>query len=102
MENHRYLHASRLFTLAKVVHDNLEDESNQSVIDIEMAFPVVQRQWDAVSVFGPQIIQRSTHYLRISEQSPEVGYQHFKSLFIYVLNYFTAHCRINGWTYAFR
>ncbi|CAO3621888.1 unnamed protein product [Mucor fragilis] len=71
LENHRYLHASRLYTLAKQVHDYLEQEKERSTIDIEVAFPVIQRQWDAVSAFGPQIIQRSTHYLRVSEQSTE-------------------------------
>lgn len=72
LENHRYLHASRLYTLAKQVHDYLEQEKERSTIDIEVAFPVIQRQWDAVSAFGPQIIQRATHYLRVSEQSTEV------------------------------
>lgn len=72
LENHRYLHASRLYILAKQVHEYLEKEKTKSIIDIEVAFPVIQRQWDAVCVFGPQIIQRSMHYLRISEQSSEV------------------------------
>lgn len=54
------------------MHEYLEKEKTKSTIDIEVAFPVIQRQWDAVCVFGPQIIQRSMHYLRISEQSSEV------------------------------
>lgn len=72
LENHRYLHASRLYILAKQVHAYLEQEKGSSTIDIEVAFPVIQRQWDAVSAFGPQIIQRATHYLRVSEQATEV------------------------------
>ena len=72
LENHRYLHASRLYILAKKVHEYLDQEKKRSTIDIEVAFPVIQRQWDAVSAFGPQIIQRSTHYLRVSEQTTEV------------------------------
>ncbi|KAL7329075.1 hypothetical protein PS15p_207240 [Mucor circinelloides] len=71
LENHRYLHASRLYVLAKQVHEYLDQEKEKSTIDIEVAFPVIQRQWDAVSAFGPQIIQRSTHYLRVSEQTTE-------------------------------
>ncbi|KAK4518497.1 RNA export factor gle2 [Mucor velutinosus] len=71
LENHRYLHASRLYILAKQVHAYLEQEKGSSTIDIEVAFPVIQRQWDAVSAFGPQIIQRATHYLRVSEQATE-------------------------------
>lgn len=73
LENHRYLHASRLYVLAKQVHEYLEDEKKKSTIDIEVAFPVIQRQWDAVSAFGPQIVQRAAHYLRVSEQSSEVN-----------------------------
>jgi hypothetical protein len=72
LENHRYLHASRLYILAKKVHEYLDQEKERSTIDIEVAFPVIQRQWDAVSAFEPQIIQRSTHYLRVSEQTTEV------------------------------
>lgn len=73
LENHRYLHASRLYTLAKRVHEYLEEEKEKSTIDLEVAFPVIQRQWDAVSAFGPQIVQRSIYYLRVSEQSSEVS-----------------------------
>lgn len=72
LENHRYLHASRLYVLARKVHTYLEEEKEKSTIDLEVAFPVIQRQWDAVSAFGPQIVQRSVHYLRVSEQSSEV------------------------------
>lgn len=72
LENHRYLHASRLYVLAEQVHGYLEQEKERSTIDLEVAFPVIQRQWDAVSAFGPQIIQRATHYLRVSEQATEV------------------------------
>ncbi|KAI8067633.1 uncharacterized protein B0P05DRAFT_552326 [Gilbertella persicaria] len=71
MENHRYLHASRLFVLAEKVYDYLEQEKQKSFVDIEVAFPVIQRQWDAVSAFKQHIIQRSLHYLCISEQTPE-------------------------------
>ncbi|CAO3650291.1 unnamed protein product [Mucor hiemalis] len=71
LENHRYLHASRLYTLAKKVHEYLEEEAKRSTVDMEVAFPVIQRQWDAVSAFGPQIVQRATRYLRVTEQNSE-------------------------------
>lgn len=80
LENHRYLHASRLYTLAERVYEYIEEEKQRSIIDIELAFPVIQRQWDAVSAFKPQIIQRATHYLRVSEQASEV---------LYILSIFT-------------
>lgn len=73
LENHRYLHASRLYTLAKKVHEYLQEEAKRSTIDMEVAFPVIQRQWDAVSAFGPQIVQRATRYLRVTEQTSEVS-----------------------------
>lgn len=105
LENHRYLHASRLYTLAKQVHDYLEQEKERSTIDIEVAFPVIQRQWDAVSAFGPQIIQRSTHYLRVSEQSTEVWIRTMcvcanadsNEPCVYI-----AYCRGHGSAHAFR
>ncbi|KAG1176202.1 hypothetical protein G6F70_004260 [Rhizopus microsporus] len=70
LENHRYLHASRLFTLAKVVHEYLEEEK-KTESDIETKFPIIQSQWDAVSAFEPQILQRSLQHLQSSEQTSE-------------------------------
>lgn len=58
--------------MAKKVHEYLEEEAKRSTIDMEVAFPVIQRQWDAVSAFGPQIVQRATRYLRVTEQNSEV------------------------------
>ncbi|KAI9483267.1 MAG: hypothetical protein EXX96DRAFT_557510 [Benjaminiella poitrasii] len=88
LENHRYLHASRLFILTKKVYEYLEEEKTKSTIDIEVAFPVIQRQWDSVSAFESQIIQRATHYLRISEQSSE----HISEVFVGLM-------LLNGLTY---
>lgn len=59
--------------MAKRVHEYLQDEAKRSTIDMEVAFPVIQRQWDAVSAFGPQIVQRATRYLRVTEQNSEVS-----------------------------
>ncbi|KAI7877218.1 hypothetical protein K492DRAFT_150842 [Lichtheimia hyalospora FSU 10163] len=66
LENHRYLHAARLYAIAKRVHD-----TDMGFVDVQAAFPVVQRQWDAVSFFLPQIIQKSTAFLRIPDQTSE-------------------------------
>lgn len=71
LEHHQYLHASRLYVLAKAAHDYLEEEKKTSALDIETKFPVIQSQWDAISAFESQIIQRSIHHLQISEQTPE-------------------------------
>ncbi|KAG1299240.1 hypothetical protein G6F66_001009 [Rhizopus arrhizus] len=71
LENHQYLHASRLYALAKAAHEYLEEEKKTSTLDIETNFPVIQSQWDAISSFESQIIQRSIHYLQISEQTSE-------------------------------
>ncbi|KAG0173303.1 Golgi transport complex subunit 1 [Apophysomyces sp. BC1034] len=71
LENHHYLHAGRLYKLAKVVKEQLEVESSASFIDMDVAFPVVQRQWDAVSFFMPQIVQKSVFHLRVAEQDAE-------------------------------
>jgi hypothetical protein len=89
--------------LAKKVHEYLEEEKKKSTIDIEVAFPVIQRQWDAVSAFGPQIVQRSIHYLRVSEQSSEVRepLNHISRSKLLIFIYTLAHCRGHCWANAF-
>ncbi|KAI8147229.1 hypothetical protein BJV82DRAFT_598254 [Fennellomyces sp. T-0311] len=69
LENHRYLHGARLYELAKMVYEYLDAEDED--VNIQAAFPVVQRQWDAVSFFRPQIIQKSISYLRNPDQTSE-------------------------------
>ncbi|ORZ19366.1 hypothetical protein BCR42DRAFT_449125 [Absidia repens] len=64
LEGHQYLQAGCLYILAREVHKYLETEDS-FMVDIDIAFPVIQRQWDAVSFFKPQIIQRSIQYLRV-------------------------------------
>ncbi|KAI8089485.1 uncharacterized protein BX664DRAFT_333130 [Halteromyces radiatus] len=63
LEGHHYLQAGSLYILAQKVHDYLETEDS-FLVDIDIAFPVIQRQWDAISFFRPQIIQKSVHHLR--------------------------------------
>ncbi|CAO3591890.1 unnamed protein product [Absidia cylindrospora] len=64
LEGHQYLQAGCLYILAREVHKYLETEDS-FMVDIDIAFPVIQRQWDAVSFFKPQIIQKSIQYLRV-------------------------------------
>ncbi|KAG2224520.1 hypothetical protein INT45_004365 [Circinella minor] len=70
LENHKYLHGARLYELARIVYEYLDSESDDE-INIQAAFPVVQRQWDAVSFFRSQIIQKSISYLRNPDQTSE-------------------------------
>ncbi|CAO3614628.1 unnamed protein product [Cunninghamella echinulata] len=64
LEGHQYLQAGSLYILAQQVHEYLETEES-FMIDTDLAFPVVQRQWDAISFFRPQIIQKSINHLRV-------------------------------------
>ncbi|KAI8333819.1 hypothetical protein BC941DRAFT_433067 [Chlamydoabsidia padenii] len=64
LEGHHYLQAGCLYTLAQKVHDYLETDDS-FMVDIDVAFPVIQRQWDAISFFRPQIIQKSIQHLRL-------------------------------------
>ncbi|KAI9492770.1 hypothetical protein BDB00DRAFT_872991 [Zychaea mexicana] len=69
LENHKYLHGARLYELARMVYEYLDVKADD--VNIQAAFPVVQRQWDAVSFFRPQIIQKSLSYLRNPDQTSE-------------------------------
>ncbi|KAF9099503.1 Golgi transport complex subunit 1 [Mortierella sp. AD031] len=72
MENHNYLTASRLYLISKAIYKNLnadaEDSHHQSVKVME-TFPVVGRQWDAVSHFKAQILQKSHQHLKNADIS---------------------------------
>ncbi|KAI8605867.1 hypothetical protein EDD21DRAFT_440001 [Dissophora ornata] len=72
MENHSYLTASRLYLISKAIYKNLnadmEDEDSKSVKVME-TFPVVGRQWDAVSHFKAQILKKSHHHLKSAKES---------------------------------
>ncbi|KAG0201690.1 Golgi transport complex subunit 1 [Mortierella sp. GBA30] len=71
IESNNYLTASRLFLISKAIYKNLntgmEDEEQQSVRVME-TFPVVGRQWDAVSHFRAQILQKSQHHLKSAKE----------------------------------
>ncbi|SAM07727.1 hypothetical protein [Absidia glauca] len=72
LESHQHLQAGCLYTLAQKVHEYLETEDS-FMVDIDVAFPVIQRQWDAISFFRPQIIQKSIQHLRLCVLEPEVS-----------------------------
>ncbi|KAF9941967.1 Golgi transport complex subunit 1 [Mortierella alpina] len=75
IESNNYLTASRLYLISKAIYKNLnsglEDEEHQSVRVME-TFPVVGRQWDAVSHFKAQILQKSHHHLKATKESDQV------------------------------
>ncbi|KZP25394.1 hypothetical protein FIBSPDRAFT_1041536 [Athelia psychrophila] len=78
IERKKYFQAAWLFLLARVAHRALvrdddqdeEDWGNQG-IDVMEQFPLVQRQWDAVSHFRTQIIHKATLSLRSYTASSE-------------------------------
>ncbi|CAG8749565.1 27626_t:CDS:10, partial [Dentiscutata erythropus] len=70
-ESHKYLNASRLYLIAKLVYKNLQAHNEDSPFNVSVTFPVVQRQWDAVSHFKAQILQKATLYLKVIEQSEQ-------------------------------
>lgn len=78
IEREKYFHATWLFMLARVVHralsrDDDQDEDswlNQSVNVMEQ-FPLIQRQWETISHFRSQIINKATSSLKTHEKSSE-------------------------------
>ncbi|KAI0347787.1 hypothetical protein BDW22DRAFT_1319545 [Trametopsis cervina] len=77
IERKLYLHAAWLFLLSRVVHRSLlRDEGDEDItwhtlgIHISEQFPIVQRQWDAVSQFRSQISHKATMALREQNSSP--------------------------------
>ena len=99
IERKHYLQAAWLFLLSRVVHralvrsDDNDEHSwvNEGVDDLvrkriykledaliyslitKVEFPLVQRQWEVVSQFRPQIIHKSTLSLREVSVSSEVS-----------------------------
>lgn len=53
---------------------------------IQEQFPLIQRQWEAISHFRSQIIHRATLSLRTHEKSPEVRFLMSCELSSHVLN----------------
>ncbi|KAG0358834.1 Golgi transport complex subunit 1 [Gamsiella multidivaricata] len=69
MENNSYLTASRLYLISKAIYKNLNagmegNDDEGKMVKVMETFPVVGRQWDAVSHFKAQILQKSHHHLK--------------------------------------
>ncbi|KAM6498542.1 Vps51/Vps67 domain containing protein [Amanita muscaria] len=71
IERKKYFSAAWLFLLVRVIHralirDNEREEGlwRRHGIDVTSEFPLVQRQWDSVSQFRPQIVHKTTLSLR--------------------------------------
>ncbi|KAF8078884.1 Vps51/Vps67 domain-containing protein [Lyophyllum atratum] len=78
IERKKYFPAAWLFLLARVVHRGLvrDDEQDEGAwrsqgVNVMEEFPLVQRQWDAVSQFRSQIIHKATLSLREYNASVE-------------------------------
>ncbi|KDQ31074.1 hypothetical protein PLEOSDRAFT_1111659 [Pleurotus ostreatus PC15] len=78
IEKKQHFTAAWLFLLSRVVYRALvnDDEQDEDAwqhqgIDVLEQFPLVQRQWEAVSQFRSQIIHRSTLFLREVTMPPE-------------------------------
>ncbi|KII94092.1 hypothetical protein PLICRDRAFT_415757 [Plicaturopsis crispa FD-325 SS-3] len=78
IERKSYFEAAWLFLLARVVHralvrDDEQDEESWSSrgIDVLEQFPLIQRQWEAVSQFRSQVIHKATASLREYNSSAE-------------------------------
>ncbi|KAJ3386695.1 Golgi transport complex subunit 1 [Lobulomyces angularis] len=71
LENHHYLRASRLYSMARLVHVTLQSSSEAAALKLNSSFPVVQRQWEAVSHFKSQIIEKATAYISVTSQTDQ-------------------------------
>ena len=63
LENKRFLDAARLYVIARLVFHGLNSRSNS----VNKSFPVVQRQWDAVSPFRAQIAEKAIASLQSND-----------------------------------
>ncbi|KAJ3156265.1 Golgi transport complex subunit 1 [Geranomyces michiganensis] len=72
MEDDAYLKACRLYLVARQVYENLSTAEDTASLRPLHSFPVVKRQWNAVSHFRAQIADRSTSHLANIGQTPQV------------------------------
>ncbi|KAK6099169.1 hypothetical protein MT418_000619 [Batrachochytrium dendrobatidis] len=63
LEQHQYLAAGRLYLISRLVFRGLQTGRQAALLKIPSSFPVVQRQWDAISPFRAQIIEKIKHRL---------------------------------------
>ncbi|KAG0333663.1 Golgi transport complex subunit 1 [Podila horticola] len=71
MESSSYLTASRLYLISKAIYNKLNagTEGDNTSVKVMETFPVVGRQWDAVSHFKAQILQKSTVHLKSAKET---------------------------------
>ncbi|KZS93449.1 hypothetical protein SISNIDRAFT_485695 [Sistotremastrum niveocremeum HHB9708] len=77
LERKAFLEAAWLFLISRVAfhtlaRDNSDDDDNSFGRDIDVMeqFPLIQRQWDDVSHFGPQITHRTIQSFRENVTDP--------------------------------
>ncbi|KAJ2964423.1 hypothetical protein NQZ79_g646 [Umbelopsis isabellina] len=81
LESDQYLEASRLYLLAKMVYKNLLVEEGVPFVVVD-TFPVVQKQWDAISQFKNHILQRAESYLKNTTCSAQLVAESLLSLML--------------------
>lgn len=79
IERKKFFPAAWLFLLARVIHRALarndeQDEETWKIqeVDVLAEFPLIQRQWEAISQFRSQIIHKATLSLRDGSSPVEV------------------------------
>eukprot|EP00842_Homolaphlyctis_polyrhiza_P004829 jgi/Hompol1/5347/HPOL_004355-RA len=63
MEHDQYLAAAHLYLVSRLVFRGLQTSMQPGAPKVTTSFPVVQRQWDAISPFRLQIVEKATHCL---------------------------------------
>ncbi|KAJ3179642.1 Golgi transport complex subunit 1 [Geranomyces variabilis] len=71
MEDDAYLKACSLYLVARQVYENLSTAEDSASLRPLHSFPVVKRQWNAVSHFRAQIVERSTSHLAKLRQTSQ-------------------------------
>ncbi|KAJ3330642.1 Golgi transport complex subunit 1 [Blyttiomyces sp. JEL0837] len=71
IESHAYLRAARVFQVAHAVYRNLQNTHDPAMLKVYSFFPVVQRQWDAISHFRPKIKEKALAHLQDTSASDQ-------------------------------
>ncbi|KAI9020496.1 hypothetical protein DFJ74DRAFT_128731 [Hyaloraphidium curvatum] len=71
LERTHYLQAAQLYLVAKHVFRSLQTMRDSSSVHTLDTFPVARRQWDAVSRFQSQIMQKTRQNLKFVHQSDQ-------------------------------
>ncbi|ORX84964.1 hypothetical protein BCR32DRAFT_291026 [Anaeromyces robustus] len=69
LENHKYLKAACLYMIAKLVYKHLQSSEEAKHLQIMNTFPIIQKQWIAVSQFRSNILEKSISYLKFVYQN---------------------------------